>query len=731
MKKADKKKINKLKLPIPKKNSRNNCCTKKSLSNQLLQDSELKYRTLFEAANDAIILMDKSKYLECNKKALKIFGCRKNQIIGKNPLQFSPKFQPDGTASKKIGTKYISATLAGKPQFFEWRHLRYNGTPFDAEVSLSLINTKNKKLVQAIIRDVTSRKLIEQDMIECRQLLENAAEPIWMITIIDNATGEFVPLSDIKFRLLNRSVEKLFGYTVEEYAKKSLGEIIAPESFDYVSRIFVEEIGKDNDSHVDPNRDIEIELQHYHKNGSIVDISVSMKALRDKQGKMIGAQGITRDITARKKIQRELEASGERFRELADLLPGSVFECDRNFNITFLNKKAISTFGYSEKNVQRGLNIIKAISSEEVGTVMEYVSRLLINNSDANGIELTGIKRSGEKFPMRLYGVLIYQNNKPVGLRGIAIDISDQKARENALRQSEERYRTIIENIEDGYYEADLDGNLTYFNDAVLRMSGNSREEMFCVNFRKFCKQDNGDNVFQAFHNVFQTRQPAHGIEIEWEMQGKSGKDRIGELSASLIQDANSRITGFRGIVRDVTERRKAEEIIKKLAYHDSLTGLPNRRLFSDRLNMALKYVDRNESMLAVMMIDLDRFKEVNDSLGHLVGDMLLKAVGKRLTEMVRTSDTIARMGGDEFMVLLMTEISTHEDIAHIADKILHVFEQPVLCNGHVIKTTPSIGIAVYPEHGDNLDDLVRNADIAMYRVKEGGRNNYKFYDFI
>jgi diguanylate cyclase (GGDEF)-like protein/PAS domain S-box-containing protein len=704
---------------------------RKTSPSQLLSGNEELYRSLFEAANDAILLMDNTGFIDCNKKALELFGCQKKQITGKNPFQLSPKFQPDGKASERKGKKYFNAVLAGKPQFFDWRHLRYDGTPFDVEVSLSLINTKNKKLVQAITRDVTSRKLIEQDMIECRQLLENAAEPIWTMHIVDSATGEFIPLSDIKFRLLNRSVEKLFGYSVEEYAQKNLQEIITPESFDYVSRIFAEEIGKDNDPHVDPNRDIEIELQHYHKNGSIVDISVSMKALRDKQGKMIGAQGITRDITARKKIQRELAASGERFRELADLLPGSVFECDKNFNITFLNKKGISTFGYSEKNVERGLNIIKAISSEEVVAVMEYVSRLLINNTDANGIELTGIKRSGEKFPIRLYGVLIYENNKPVGLRGIAIDITDQKAKENALSQSEERYRTIIENIEDGYYEADLDGNLTYFNDAILKMSGYSREEMFCVNFRKFCNPNNGDHVFQAFHNVFQTRQSAHGIEIEWKMKSKSGENRIGEISVSLIKNANSRITGFRGIVRDITERRKAEEIIKKLAYHDSLTGLPNRRLFSDRLNMALKYVDRNESMLAVMIIDLDHFKDVNDNFGHQVGDFVLRAVGQRLTNLVRKSDTIARMGGDEFMVLLMTDISTHEDIAHIADKILHAFAESVLCNGHVIKTTPSIGIAVYPEHGEDIDSLIRNADIAMYRVKESGRNGYKFYNFI
>jgi PAS domain S-box-containing protein len=225
---------------------------------QLLSGDEELYRSLFETANDAIILMDHNSFIDCNKKALEIFGCEKKQIIGKNPLQFSPKFQPDGTLSKKSGVKYISSVLEGNPQLFEWRHLRHDGKHFDAEVSLSSINIKNKKLIQTIIRDVTSRKLIEQEMIEFKQLLENAAEPIWTMHIIDSATGKFVPLSDIKFRLLNRSVEKLFGYSMEEYTQKSLQEIITPESFDYVSRIFVEEIGKDNDPHVDPNRDIEI-----------------------------------------------------------------------------------------------------------------------------------------------------------------------------------------------------------------------------------------------------------------------------------------------------------------------------------------------------------------------------------------------------------------------------------------------------------------------------------------
>lgn len=694
-----------------------------------LQESKLKRRRLFEMAGDAIMLMDQDKYIDCNKKALEILGRRKRQITGKRPFCFSPEFQPDGSESKTRAKNYMEAALNGKPQFFMWRHLRHDGTPFDAEMSLNLIKLKKQKFVQAIFRDVAWREFIEWNPAGYQKMLDRTKAIIWLVPLIDRQTGEFLKPSAMKIKFLNQSEEIIFGFTPEEYTKKFLADVLTGESFDYISQILADEIIKDKDHGVDPNRSLEMELQHYHKNGSIIDLSVSMKALRDDRGKIIGIQGISRDISTRKKVQRELEVSHERFRELAELLPGSVFECDKDFHVTFLNRKAISTFGYSENDVKRGLNILKALPSDDFIKVIEYVSRVLVDNSRSSyGIELTGIKKSGETIPIRLYGDIIYQNNKAVGLRGIAVDITDQKTKGDALRQSEERYRAIIENIEDGYYEVDLEGNLTYFNDAALRITGYSRAEMFGVNFRKFCDKEDGDCIFEAFHNVYITRLPLR--EMEWEIKGKNGEVHIGEISASLIKDASNKIVGFRGIMRDVTERRKAEELIKQLAYHDFLTGLPNRRLFNDRLNMALKYVDRNQSKLAIMMIDLDRFKEVNDKLGHQVGDLLLKAVGRLLSDSVRKSDTIARMGGDEFLMLLMTDISTHQDIASVAEKIIHAFEQPILCNGHNIKTTPSIGIAVYPDHGNDIESLIRNADAAMYLVKEGGRNSYRFYDF-
>jgi diguanylate cyclase (GGDEF)-like protein len=164
------------------------------------------------------------------------------------------------------------------------------------------------------------------------------------------------------------------------------------------------------------------------------------------------------------------------------------------------------------------------------------------------------------------------------------------------------------------------------------------------------------------------------------------------------------------------------------MATHDSLTGLPNRLLLSDRFTVALALSRRTRNRLAVLMLDLDRFKAVNDSLGHGVGDQLLKAVGKRLVSTVRKSDTIARVGGDEFVVVL-PQISQADEAAKLAQRILEVFREPFVCDSHRLHITTSIGVAVYPEHGEDIENLLKNADTAMYCAKEQGRNIYKLYD--
>jgi len=179
--------------------------------------------------------------------------------------------------------------------------------------------------------------------------------------------------------------------------------------------------------------------------------------------------------------------------------------------------------------------------------------------------------------------------------------------------------------------------------------------------------------------------------------------------------------------IEDITERKQLEDKIQQMAFHDSLTGLPNRKLFSDRLGVALNQAKRNKKQVGIVMLDLDNFKEVNDTLGHDVGDILLKAAAERLSGTLRKSDTVARFGGDEFL-LIFPDIKVKEDAIQVVENIIDRFHKPFLIDTHQLVITTSIGIAVYPNDGIEEGILLKNADIAMYQAKQAGRDRYQLY---
>jgi diguanylate cyclase (GGDEF)-like protein/PAS domain S-box-containing protein len=289
-----------------------------------------------------------------------------------------------------------------------------------------------------------------------------------------------------------------------------------------------------------------------------------------------------------------------------------------------------------------------------------------------------------------------------------------------ALRESEKRYRSLVKYSPD-MIAVIINGKFIYINKAGVKLLGaSSKNEIIKKSLWEFVPLDIRDNVKEKIiSNNFEE------AIVEQRMLRLDGIELTIEANAMPILYKGQRATQL--IVRDITERKKAEEEIKYLAYHDSLTLLPNRIFFHERLKEEVEISKENNTIGSIFFIDLDRFKFVNDSLGHEIGDKLLIEVARRLHSCVREHDMVSRLGGDEFTIIL-SQINLKE-CTLIAKRILKEIGNPYFIEEHEISVTPSIGISSFPTHGDNVEDLVNKADIAMYKAKEKGKNRFEFYD--
>ena len=323
-------------------------------------------------------------------------------------------------------------------------------------------------------------------------------------------------------------------------------------------------------------------------------------------------------------------------------------------------------------------------------------------------------------------------------LRQVKLE-NQQVEMEGQLRESEELHRFIVNSSPDLVYMLDRNGCFTFVNDRVESMLGYTREELLGRHYSELVEED----YIEKANNLFNERRTGERAikHVEIRLRSKLPDERRGgtrdrciwvELTSMGVYQNNSERSrsnymGTYGTARDITERKEAEEVINFQAYHDLLTHLPNRALLKDRLSLAITHARRNKRKLATMFLDLDRFKLVNDTLGHNMGDRVLKAVASRLQSCLRKGDTLSRFGGDEF-TLLLPEVRTRDDVVVIAEKILDRLNDPFVIDGHELFVGASIGIAMYPEAGESGESLVQNADIAMYHVKSRGKNGYQFF---
>jgi diguanylate cyclase (GGDEF)-like protein/PAS domain S-box-containing protein len=305
------------------------------------------------------------------------------------------------------------------------------------------------------------------------------------------------------------------------------------------------------------------------------------------------------------------------------------------------------------------------------------------------------------------------------------------------LEASEQRYRFIVSHSPDIIYMIDGEGRFRFINERVTELLGFQPEELIGQHYSALVHEDDLDLAAEVFELQSGQTGDNRQVELRFKCRHRSdyarsfeSKSIVIELSATPLQgpvEEDATPLGTYGVARDISDRKKAQEMIQFQAYHDLLTRLPNRELFMDRLQLAISQANRGGHQLAVLFLDMDGFKFINDSLGHMTGDKLLQQVGRRLSRTLRDSDTVSRIGGDEFNILL-PDLQNPEEAGLIAQKILDAFSRPIQLDNHEITIGFSIGISLYPGDAGCAEDLIKNADMAMYHIKGRGKNGYEYF---
>ena len=436
------------------------------------------------------------------------------------------------------------------------------------------------------------------------------------------------------------------------------------------------------------------------------------------------ALGLSLDNLNQKEELREGEA---KTRLILDSALDAIITIDDQGRVMSWNPQAETTFGWSQEEAV-GRPLTETIIPERYRQAHSEGLKDFLASGEGpvlnQRIEVEACHRDGHEFPIEL-SIVPSLTPKGYTFSSFIRDITDRRRAEAALQSSESRFRALIERSSDGIALVDAEGTIVYAGPSTSRILGYSSDELIGADSLTFVHPD---DVPAVIARRTETRlNPGDGFTSEHRFKHKDGSWRWLESSATNLLDEPS-VGAIVINYRDVTERKQAEDTIRHQAYHDALTGLPNRALFEDRLEQAIAHASRAHEVLAVMFLDIDRFKTVNDLLGHPGGDQLLRQVGAELNALVREGDTVARVGGDEF-VFLLTGLAKAEDAISAAERVIASVKEPRLLEGHEFRVSTSVGITVCPKDAEDTESLLRNADTAMYRAKERGRDNYQFYN--
>jgi diguanylate cyclase (GGDEF)-like protein/PAS domain S-box-containing protein len=542
------------------------------------------------------------------------------------------------------------------------------------------------------------RKRAEEEQRRFRAAMDASAD---FMLLVDPVNLRYVDVNDAACRAL--------GYSREELLQMGPADIFSV-SREELARSYKQMIAGDLVARG-------VKGRYRRKDGSVLEVEAYPRAVKTSEGHVIVS--IARDITERLATEETLR----RFRLAMDNSADMIVLIDRStMRFIDMNNTACSMLGYTrEELLQMGPQDVLPTTREELERIYD---EFIANPTHTHGMQSSYRRKDGTTFAFESTRHVMRSGDTHI-IAAISRDTTPRIEAEEALRSSEERFRSLTNLSSDIYWEQDEQFRFT-------KMSGSGSGRVNTKTFRTIGKR----RWEQNYINMTPEKWAEHIALLEAHKEfrdmelcrlDESGNKIWISISGEPVFDSAGAFKGYRGVGKDISERKFDEEHIHYLANHDALTALPNRAMFSDVLTMAIQNGRRYNRGFAVLFIDLDRFKNINDTLGHDAGDKLLQEMGQRLVQTVRTSDVVARLGGDEFVVLIH-EVTEAKQVSAVARKVLSALVQPMTIQGQECRLTASIGICMYPSEAQDEVTLMKGADIAMYRAKEDGKNNYKFY---
>jgi len=517
---------------------------------------------------------------------------------------------------------------------------------------------------------------------------------------------------------VNQEAVKFFGYSEAELLKMSVSELIPKRYRDNHSKN-VRNYFHANYSNKAPmaNRDNLFALK---KDKSEVPVDIRLGLINDPGDKITIAT--IRDISERIVAQKELKKSQALLAEAQRIAKLGSWEWNLSENLINLSEESMRFLGIKKQDINEEFDVLlKNVHPDDRERVREAL-REAVENHQSYNIEHRILDKEGHVSFVREQGeVVTSEDQLTKKLIGTMLDITGYKNEQLRLLQS----ASVFEYSSDAIVITDSENRIVAANNAYAELTGYSKEEAIGKN-PGFSKSRRHDRVF--YEKMWSEIQKLGHWQGEIWDRRKNGEVYPKWLSISALKDQSGQVSNYIGVFNDISKSKKNEEELWQLAHHDSLTGLPNRMLFISNLEQAYKQATRGNKQSAVMFLDLDKFKPINDKHGHVVGDAVLKEVAERLTSSVRQADTVARYGGDEFTILIQ-DLENLNDLDTVVNKILENFRKPIIVNSNELYVGVSIGVCIFPEKDGDVTTVIKHADLAMYYVKEQGRNGFQVYD--